>query len=279
MHTNTFGMRLLEATQRHGRLCVGIDPHAQLLQQWGLDNNVQGLEEFSRRCVEAFAGHCALVKPQVAFYEAFGAAGFAVLERTIEQLRSAGTLVLADAKRGDIGTTMRGYATAWLDPASPLYCDAVTCSPYLGFGSLAPVLEQAHSTGTGVFVLAATSNPEARELQDQRDAQGRSIAQQIVDAAAAVNAESGAAFGNVGVVVGATLDQPPALDQLRGPILLPGVGAQGATAADVNRICRGNEALAIPNISRAVLQHGPDVEALRGALAKASAEYPGIPAL
>ncbi|WP_123961236.1 orotidine-5'-phosphate decarboxylase [Corynebacterium pseudopelargi] len=272
-------MRLLEATQRHGRLCVGIDPHAQLLEQWGLGNTVEGLAEFSRRCVEAFAGHCALVKPQVAFYEAFGAAGFAVLEETISQLRAAGTLVLADAKRGDIGTTMKGYATAWLDYSSPLCCDAVTCSPYLGFGSLKPILEQAHSTGKGVFVLAATSNPEARQLQDQRDATGRSIAQQIVDDCAAENAATGAPFGNVGVVVGATLDQPPALDQLRGPILLPGVGAQGATAEDVNRICRGNEALAIPNISRAVLKHGPDVAALRGALVQASAEYPGISAL
>lgn len=274
----TFGERLYEATQQYGRLCVGIDPHASLLERWGLSQDVRGLREFSQRCVEAFAGHCALVKPQVAFYEAFGSQGFAVLEETIAALRESGTLVLADAKRGDIGSTMQGYATAWLDPASPLCADAVTVSPYLGFGSLAPLLEQANAHSAGVFVLAATSNPEARALQDQPNAQGVSIAQQIIDAVRDVNAEQHpeSAFGNCGVVVGATLAQAPDLRELRGPVLLPGVGAQGAGPEDVARVVAGEEALAIPNISRAVLQQGPDVAALAEALRAASREYPGI---
>ncbi|AZA11509.1 orotidine-5'-phosphate decarboxylase [Corynebacterium gerontici] len=274
----TFGERLYEATKEHGRLCVGIDPHAALLEQWGLSTDVRGLREFSQRCVEAFAGRCALVKPQVAFYEAFGSQGFAVLEETIAALREAGTLVLADAKRGDIGSTMQGYATAWLDPASPLCSDAVTVSPYLGFGSLAPLLQKANAHDAGVFVLAATSNPEARELQDQRDEHGLSIAQQIVNAVREENAAQhpGRDFGNCGVVVGATLERAPEMTQLRGPVLLPGVGAQGAGARDVARLAAGNEALAIPNVSRAVLKQGPDVDALSSALRTAAQDYPGI---
>ena len=136
----------------------------------------------------AFADAAALVKPQVAFYERFGSAGYAVLEETIGDLRSAGCLVVSDAKRGDIGSTMAGYATAWLADGSPLLSDAVTVSPYLGVGALRPALELAEETGRGVFVLAATSNPEAVELQSSTGANGRSLAQVIVDEVAGYNA-------------------------------------------------------------------------------------------
>ncbi|AKP08788.1 Orotidine 5-phosphate decarboxylase [Corynebacterium pseudotuberculosis] len=265
----TFGERLKQAGATHGRLCVGIDPHAALLERWGLSLNVQGLAAFTEICVEAFAGNTALVKPQVAFYESYGSSGFAILEDAISHLRDAGTLVLADAKRGDIGSTMAGYATAWLDDASPLCCDAVTVSPYLGYGSLKPVLDIAEQKNRGVFVLAATSNPEARLLQDHRDSQGRTISQQIVDSVARDNAEHAAVgnAGNIGVVVGATLVEPPNLSQLAGPVLLPGVGAQGATAEDITRITEGITELAFPNISRAILSRGPSVEALKDAVA------------
>lgn len=275
----TFGEKLLDAAAERGRLCVGIDPHEGLLEAWGLPVDVDGLREFSRICVSAFADSAALVKPQVAFYERFGSRGFAVLEETIAALREQGVLVLADAKRGDIGSTMAGYATAWLDPASPLSSDAVTVSPFLGFGSLRPVLELAEAEGRGVFVLAATSNPEARVLQDQTGPDGRTISQQLVDEVAALNAPHRAAgrAGNIGVVVGATLAQPPVLGELAGPILLPGVGAQGATAADVDVITAGMNHLAFPNVSRSVLSAGPEVGALRAAVAEAAADYPGFP--
>ena len=162
-----FGNRLVEAGERYGRLCVGIDPHEALLDAWGLSPDVDGLREFSLRCVEAFAGHVALIKPQVAFYERFGSAGFAVLEETLSQLRESDSLVVADAKRGDIGSTMEGYALAWLDDNSPLCCDAVTLTPYLGVGSLTPAIELAGREGRGVFVMSANSNPEAEGFQSQ----------------------------------------------------------------------------------------------------------------
>ena len=272
-----FGERLLAASRRHGRLCVGIDPHASLLQSWGLADDVAGLKEFTSRCVEAFAGHVALVKPQVAFFERFGSAGFAVLERALADLRESGTLVVADAKRGDIGSTMAGYADAWLGERSPLSTDAVTVSPYLGVGALQPVFDYAASTGAGVFVLAATSNPEAVELQSHADANGRSVAQHVVDECAALNASASAqglagSVGNIGVVVGATLAVPPVLDGLGGPVLMPGVGAQGGTRADVDRIA--GSSLGIPNVSRSVLSAGPDVAALRRAAIGAAGDYP-----
>lgn len=277
--TQTFGDKLLDAASTRGRLCVGIDPHESLLRAWGLPVDATGLAEFSRICVEAFADTVALVKPQVAFYERFGSRGFAVLEETIGTLREQGCLVVSDAKRGDIGSTMAGYATAWLDPASPLSSDAVTVSPYLGFGSLQPVFDLAEEHGRGVFVLAATSNPEARVLQDQTDAAGVSISQQIVNEAAALNAPHRAQHraGNIGVVVGATLTDPPVLSGMNGAILMPGVGAQGGTARDVDTIAGDMSHLAFPNVSRAVLAQGPDVENLRAAVSETAAAFPGFP--
>lgn len=272
-HPRNFGNRLVEAGEKYGRLCVGIDPHESLLTAWGLKADVDGLREFSLRCVEAFAGHVALIKPQVAFYERFGSAGFAVLEETIAALRESGSLVVADAKRGDIGSTMEGYALAWLDTNSPLCCDAVTLTPYLGVGSLAPAIELAGRENRGVFVMAANSNPEAEDFQSQvLDRSGVTVAQQMVDECAGYNvdkrAENGAELahvGHVGVVVGATVAHPPVLDELNAPVLMPGVGAQGATMEDVARIAGANAHLVFPNVSRSVLSAGPAVSDLRNA--------------
>lgn len=272
-HPRNFGNRLVEAGEKYGRLCVGIDPHESLLSAWGLNADIDGLREFSLRCVEAFADHVALIKPQVAFYERFGSAGFAVLEETIAALRESDSLVVADAKRGDIGSTMEGYALAWLDSNSPLCCDAVTLTPYLGVGSLAPAIELAGRENRGVFVMSANSNPEAEDFQSQvLDRSGVTVAQQMVDECAEYNVDkrgkSGtepALVGHVGVVVGATLAHPPALDDLNAPVLMPGVGAQGATMADVARIAGANAHLVFPNVSRSVLSTGPAVSDLREA--------------
>ncbi|WP_405493546.1 orotidine-5'-phosphate decarboxylase [Nocardia sp. NBC_00511] len=267
----TFGARLREAMREHGPLCVGIDPHPPLLKAWGLPTDTVGLAKFANACVEAFAGRVALVKPQVAFFETYGSGGILVLEETIAALREAGTLVLADAKRGDIGSTMDAYAHAWLADG-PLGTDAVTVSPYLGFGSLAPALDLAAANGRGVFVLAATSNPEGAELQRITGPDGRTIAQRMVDDAAAVNA--GADFGSVGVVVGATLTEAPDLSKLNGPILMPGVGAQGGGADSIRALVPESDLGAVlPNVSREVLKSGPSVAALQARVAELAEEF------
>lgn len=274
----TFGARLHQLSQDRGRLCVGIDPHPSLLIDWGLPLTADGLRTFAQTCVEAFGDIATMVKPQVAFFEAFGSVGFQVLEETQAALAARGTLVLADAKRGDIGSTMAAYAMAWLDKDAPLAADAVTVSPYLGFGALQPAFDRAERNGKGVFVLAATSNPEGMAVQANTNADGVALAQQIVDAAAAANSAHGASGqpGNLGVVVGATLADAPRLDQLNGAVLMPGVGAQGAGPADVARLAAGVEALAVPNISRGILRVGPGVATLRASALAAAADYPGL---
>ncbi|MDK4207273.1 orotidine-5'-phosphate decarboxylase [Corynebacterium pseudodiphtheriticum] len=268
----SFGERLRERAAERGRLCVGIDPHAGLLQDWELANDIAGLREFSRRCVDAFADTACVVKPQVAFYERFGAAGYAVLEETLDALRDAGALVIADAKRGDIGSTMEGYASAWLDPDSPLHADAVTVAPYLGLGALKPAIAAAEQNGAGVFVLAATSNPEAVELQSFQQA-GVSLAQHVVDYCRDFNQNRNAAV--LGIVVGATVSSPLDLGGFNGPILMPGVGAQGGTVADIARITADATEWSFPNVSRSVLSAGPDVSDLRKAVLKEANNFPG----
>ncbi|MGX9791339.1 orotidine-5'-phosphate decarboxylase [Mycobacterium sp. MMS18-G62] len=257
-----FGRRLAEAVSRRGPLCPGIDPHQELLRAWGLSVDADGLAKFCDVCVSAYADF-AIVKPQVAFFEAYGAAGYAVLERTIGALRDHGVLVLADAKRGDIGSTMGAYAEAWAGD-SPLAADAVTVSPYLGFGSLQPILDTASSHGRGVFVLAATSNPEGASVQ-RAQVEGRTVAQSIVDAAAAVNRSALPEPGSVGVVVGATLTDPPDLSDLHGPVLVPGVGAQGGRPEALKGFGGAGPGQLLPAVSRELLREGPDVAALRSA--------------
>ncbi|MGE2737909.1 orotidine-5'-phosphate decarboxylase [Mycolicibacterium vaccae] len=255
-----FGARLAAATAQRGPLCLGIDPHPELMRAWGLDVDADGLARFSDICVAAFSG-AAVVKPQVAFFEAYGSAGYAVLERTMAELRAAGVLVLADAKRGDIGSTMAAYAAAWAGD-SPLAADAVTASPYLGFGSVRPLLDTARQHDRGVFVLAATSNPEGASVQ-RAQAGGRTVAQAIVDAAAAEN--DGPEPGSVGVVVGATLTDPPDVSALNGPVLVPGVGAQGGRPEALSGLGGARSGQLLPAVSRDVLRSGPDVAALRAA--------------
>ncbi|MBB3039920.1 orotidine-5'-phosphate decarboxylase [Hoyosella altamirensis] len=267
-----FGARLSAAMDQRGPVCAGIDPHPQLMQAWGLSTGIAGLVEFSRRCADAFAGTAAIVKPQVAFFEAYGSPGLAVLEETIAALRSGGALVLADAKRGDIGSTMSAYARAWLDDASPLASDAVTLSPYLGFGSLQPALELAQQTGRGVFALAATSNPEGQTVQRAQCSGGATVAQMIVDEAGDRN-RGAEPMGSVGVVVGATLSEIPDLKYLNGPVLLPGVGAQGGTPGSVAKLMGEYGHLAVPAVSRDILKAGPDVARLRTATVQAAESF------
>ncbi|GAA2715752.1 orotidine-5'-phosphate decarboxylase [Micromonospora olivasterospora] len=261
----SFGSRLHEAVARRGPLCVGIDPHPGLLTRWGLSDDVAGLERFSGTVVEALGDRVAVVKPQSAFFERFGSRGLAVLESTIRQLRNAGALVLLDVKRGDIGSTVAAYASAYLDPSSPLYVDAVTVSPYLGVGSLAPMFELAAAHGGGVFVLALTSNPEGAAVQRARTPDGRTVAQAVIDQIAQLNRDA-EPLGSYGLVVGATVgDTGHDLSAVRGPLLAPGLGAQGATAADLRTVFGSSLPWVLPSYSREVLHAGPDAAALRAA--------------
>lgn len=268
-----FGARLDRVLERRGSLCVGIDPHPGLLEAWGLTDDAQGLARFADTCVRAFAGVAAVVKPQSAFFETYGAAGIAVLERTVRACREAGALVVLDVKRGDIGSTMNAYARAYLDPTAPLAADAITLSPYLGVGSLQPAFDLCAQFGGGAFVLALTSNPEGPQIQRAGTQAGVQVAQTVVDELAARN---GAAdpVGSLGVVVGATIGAAGIdLAKLNGPFLVPGIGAQGGTADDVRRIFGAATRFVLPSVSREVLQHGPDVAALRDAVARAGDRF------
>ncbi|TFE38647.1 orotidine-5'-phosphate decarboxylase [Streptomyces sp. ICN441] len=259
-----FGTRLRQAMDARGPLCVGIDPHASLLAAWGLDDDVNGLERFTRTVVEALADRVAVLKPQSAFFERFGSRGIAVLEQAVAEARAAGALVLMDAKRGDIGSTMGAYAEAFLRKDSPLFSDAVTVSPYLGFGSLRPALDQAVLSGCGVFVLALTSNPEGAEVQRATASGGGSLAQLMLNHMADENAGADP-MGPVGAVVGATLGDAGVDLDINGPLLAPGIGAQGATPADLPGVFGDAVRNVVPSVSRGVLRHGPDAAALRAA--------------
>ncbi|MCL8252578.1 orotidine-5'-phosphate decarboxylase [Aeromicrobium fastidiosum] len=275
----SFGSRAHVAMQAYGPACIGIDPHPSLLEQWGLEDDIEGLDRFASTCVEAFAGRVAFVKPQSAFFERFGARGVVVLERTIEDLRHTGSLVVLDVKRGDIGSTAQAYADAYLDDDAPMAADAITVSPFLGFGSLAPFFEVAEKNDAGVFVLALTSNPEGPDVQHAvRD--GRTVAESVLAQLAELNAGA-TPMGSFGAVVGATIDEAAARLvasgglAINGPLLVPGYGAQGGTVDDIRRLFGDVMDQVVPSTSRGVLSAGPDVSALRDAAARVNAELVG----
>jgi len=255
--TPAFGERLARACDRYGRLCVGIDPHDESLDDWGLPHDVAGLERFARGLVEALAGQVGVFKPQSAFFEAYGPDGLVVLRRVLADIAEAGALSLLDVKRGDIGSTMAAYARAYLSDDGPLRADAITASPYAGFGALAPAIETAAATGRGVFVLARTSNPDGKTVQAARDAGGGTVAQAIIDAAGRANAALGGPV--VGVVVGAThADLGVDLSGFGGWVLAPGLGAQGGRPEDLVRLFGDALPRVLPSASREVARAGAD---------------------
>jgi orotidine-5'-phosphate decarboxylase len=271
--TEAFGSRLRKAMDTRGPLCVGIDPHAALLGSWSLPDSVQGLERFALTVVEALAERVAVLKPQSSFFERFGSAGVAVLERTIAEARVAGALVILDVKRGDIGSTVEAYADAYLDPSSSLFADAVTVSPYLGFGALEPFVERAEQHGCGVFVLAFTSNPEGASVQRALTAGGETVGASILAQAAERNGDA-VPMGPVGAVVGATLTDPIPFDlaTLNGALLAPGLGAQGGTLDGLRAVFGDALANVVPSMSREILRNGPDAPVLRRAARQAVKE-------
>lgn len=269
--TPPFGERLAGVFASRGRLCVGIDPHAHLLEEWGLPASADGVRAFGLAVVDAAAGRAGIVKPQVAFFERFGAAGYAALEDVLAAARAAGLLVIADVKRGDIGTSVTAYAEAWLTPGSPLEADAMTVAAYQGVGSLAEPMALGEQAGKGLFVLAATSNPEAAAVQQaivqSGPRAGASVARAIIEDVHAFNLEEGrpAPYGSVGLVLGATVDladygidvttageRTPAL-----PVLAPGFGHQGARVEDTPRLFGSLAGGVIVSESRGLLSAGP----------------------
>lgn len=271
----TFGQRLRAAMDERGPLCAGIDPHATLLAAWGLSDDVAGLKAFTEIAVEALAGTVAAVKPQSAFYERHGSAGIAVLEEAVRACRAHGALVVLDVKRGDIGSTAQAYADAYLDQSSPLAVDAITASPYLGFGSLDPMLDTAAAHGAGVFVLALTSNPEGPQFQHARTADGRTVAGTVLGSLADRNAGA-APLGSFGAVVGATIGDTAEDLAINGPLLVPGIGAQGGSVESVRRIFGDAVANVLPASSREILAAGPDPAALRAAAESANAAFAAL---
>lgn len=263
----TFGERLRERLIDAGPLCVGVDPSRDVVRAWERDDTIEGVEYVALTTLEATIGEAALIKCQVAFFERFGSAGFAVLERVIREAHDADLLVIADAKRGDLGSTNEGYAQAWLEDASSLCVDALTVSPYLGVGALEPIFQTAAATKRGVFVLAATSNPEGRSVQTSRTFEHERVESMILRDVAQRNAHHDG-LGSIGAVVGATRDRPEFdLATLHGPILVPGVGAQGSGPSDVARLVTGCvEGSVAVNVSRAISAAGPEPRAVRDAL-------------
>jgi len=279
-----FGARLEAAMDRLGPLCVGIDPHPGLLDAWGLPDDVEGLRRFAMTVVESLAGRVAALKPQAAFFERHGSAGVAALEEVVAATRADGTTqVIVDAKRGDIGSTMAGYADAYLREGSPLAGDALTVSPFLGVGSLEPAFRAAAANERGLFVLALTSNPEGPSVQhavrpgdDGPVAVAAAIARHVAarNAAELAGAPAGTGLGSVGLVVGATVGDAVGrlgidLAAVRGPLLAPGVGAQGAGPAELRAVFGSARRAVLASTSRAVLGAGPTAVGLRDAAARA----------
>lgn len=270
-----FADRLDAVTAARGSLCVGVDPHPASVTAWGLADDLSGLESFSRGLVAALAGEVACFKPQSAFFEAFGPAGLAVLESVLRDIAEAGAISILDVKRGDIGSTMAAYARAYLADGAALAADAITVSPFLGFGALTPAIDLAQQTGRGVFVLVRTSNPESGEVQLAKsspelfeswpdEASKQSVADHIIEQAAGANQAVGTPL--VGAVIGATLETLDVdLRGFDGWILAPGIGAQGADMDGLRKLFRGQPRV-LPTVSRAVADAGPAPAALKKAV-------------
>lgn len=263
--TTHFADRLAETVERkRSQLVVGLDPRPDMLPvelrgeaQEGREGAARACARFCRGLIDAVAPYVVAVKPQVAFFEALGADGLAALEDVCGYSHSARLQVIADGKRGDIGSTARAYAAAFLE-GEPSLADALTVNPYLGRDSLEPYLAACRRDGAGIFCVVKTSNAGSADVQDLVLSDGRAVWQQVAELVAKWGADLLGEHGlsAVGAVVGAT--HPRAVGEARrlmpqAVLLLPGVGAQGATPADVARAFTSGPASALVNVSRAVI--------------------------
>lgn len=262
----SFGAKLQGTFEKKGQLCVGIDPHPELLEAWGLEDDLAGLEYFSHSLLEQCATQVGIIKPQVAFFERFGAKGYSILESICSAAAEASLIVILDAKRGDIDSTMRAYFDAWLGKDAPFQCDALTVSPFLGFESLMPTLSSCLERGKGIFALAATSNSGSSHIQ-KANTSGVSVARSIWDQLEinnSVTAGPNFTLGSFGAVIGATLNlQSFGLEEvfsgtsgLVTPILAPGFGAQGAKLSETRSIFGAASDRVVHTVSRSVCDSG-----------------------
>jgi orotidine-5'-phosphate decarboxylase len=264
-----FPSRLRSRIKQHGPLCVGIDPSRAALAQCDLPDSAQGAFEFGRRVVDSAGYQLTIVKPQSAYFERFGSAGIEALEELTALLRSKDVLVLLDAKRGDVDATCMAYAEAYFSPASLLKVDAVTLHPYLGLGALEQAISFAVLQGGGIFVVVRSSNPEGEALQSARQANGRTVAQELCEGITKLNLRLGAStLGPVGAVVGATCsDAAIMIGSLPASyVLAPGVGAQGATLEDVRAAISLGRGRVLPSVSRAILANGCSLTDLKSTI-------------
>jgi orotidine-5'-phosphate decarboxylase len=254
----SFADRLAESVDRkRTQVVVGLDPRPDLIPLEVRDD----VPRFCRGIIDAVAPHAVAVKPQLAFFEALGVEGIAALEELCGYARAAGLLVILDGKRGDIGSTARAYSAAYLEPrenGGVALGDALTVNPYLGPDSVEPYLAACRRHGAGVFCVVKTSNPGGAEVQDLALSDGRPVWQHVARLVGEWGADLVGERGlsSVGAVIGAT--HPRAVGEARrllpqSLLLLPGVGAQGATPGDVARAFTSGPASALVNVSRSVM--------------------------
>jgi orotidine-5'-phosphate decarboxylase len=275
----SFADRFAAVRGSYGPLVWGLDPSAALLEDWGLGDNPDGLDRFADIMLATAPGTVGLVKPQSAFYERHGWRGIATLQRLIEGVRGAGLLVILDIKRGDVGSTNDAYAEAYLGKGAPLAADAITVHPYLGFAAMGTYVSRAAESGSCLLVVTRSSNPEGRAIQAALLAgQARSVEEDLLAQIGRINLRlAPAGIGPVGAVVGPTHIEPQLdLAAARCLYLAPGVGAQGATAADVARVFAACADRVMPSASRSLLSAGPDVSKLRDAAAAMAAEFRAV---
>jgi orotidine-5'-phosphate decarboxylase len=270
----SFAARFAAAASRWGPLVWGLDPSGALLETWGVGDCADGLDRFADVMLEAAVGTVGLVKPQSAFYERHGWRGIRTLQRLLADARSAGLLAILDVKRGDVGTTNDAYAQAFLGTGAPLQADAVTVHPYLGLAAMDAFVSRAHEAGACLLVVTRSSNPEGRAIQAARGDCGRSVEEALLRDIGALNATlAPGGIGPIGAVVGpAHLEPSLDLPAARALFLAPGVGAQGATCADVARTFAACPDRVMPSASRSLLSAGPDASALRDTAATLASE-------
>jgi orotidine-5'-phosphate decarboxylase len=275
---DTFASRFAAARSEHGPLAWGLDPSGTILDGWALGDTPDGLDHFADIALSAATGTVGLVKLQSAFYERHGWRGFRTLQRLIADGRDAGLLVIVDAKRGDVGSTNDAYAEAFLGADAPLGADGLTVHPYLGLGAMGAFIARAHESGSCLLIVTRSSNPEGRAIQSAREESEHSVEAELLREIGELNLRlAPGEIGPIGAVVGPT-DMEPALDlpATHGLYLAPGVGAQGATPADVARVFAACPDRVIPSASRSLLNAGPEVSRLRDAISMLAAEFRNI---
>lgn len=265
-----FGLRLSNSMAKYGPLCVGIDPHRQLLIDWGYNVDALGAELYAMRMLQAANGRAAAVKFQFSMFERYGSKGIAALERVLYAARQMGTITIVDCLHGGLPTTVSAFADAYFKPGAPLLADAITLLPYYGARSLGDVINDALNNGRGVFIASLTSNQEGASLQtairQAGEYKGKTVAFGIASTAQKFN-NGIDGMGSVGLIIGATIGQwinDSGVDpsKFTGPILSPGYGWQGAEKRDLKTVFKGTKGNVLVTVSRFIAAHGPSIAAL-----------------